>query len=421
MEEIAVAKAVGCRCRCLSECACEYGCQAKSRAARRRRMEIRQFKLVAANAAAISSGPSKKRAKLGHNGRRTSDEAADEREENPVTEKAARSVGSSQPWVLASRDRDVVSCPQHGVVSICGRRREMEDAVRVVPSFVAGADGVYHFFAVFDGHGGSQAALHCKERLHEALAEEIRLTDPVTATEWESVMKACFLKMDVEVAGLCGSGKQLDGRGFESQGHTETSEPSEARATETVGSTAVVAVVSSRQIVVANCGDSRAVLSTADNSVALSADHKPEGAEEMARIEAAGGRVIYWNGYRVLGVLAMSRAIGDKYLKPYVIAEPDLRVRERNAEEECLILASDGLWDVVSNDVACEVSRRCLAFHGRGGGRNSSYEHINGGDKADPPSESPAATAAALLTKLALARGSSDNISVIVVDLRKPR
>ncbi|GLJ48479.1 hypothetical protein SUGI_1023310 [Cryptomeria japonica] len=152
----------------------------------------------------------------------------------------------------------------------------MEDVVRVVLSFILGVDCVYHFFGVFDGHGGSQAALHCKERLHEALAKEIHLTDPVTATEWEFVMKAYFLKMDMEVAGLCGSGKQLDGRGFESQGHTETSEPSEAWATETLGSTVVVAVVTS-----------------------------------------------------VLGVLAMSRAIGDKYLKPYVIAKPDLRVRER--------------------------------------------------------------------------------------------
>jgi len=37
---------------------------------------------------------------------------------------------------------------------------------------------------------------------------------------------------------------------------------------------------------------------------------QPEREDEMARVEAAGGRVIYWNGYRVLGVLAMSRAIG---------------------------------------------------------------------------------------------------------------
>ncbi|GLJ30361.1 hypothetical protein SUGI_0600760 [Cryptomeria japonica] len=102
------------------------------------------------------------------------------------------------------------------VVLICGRRLKIEDFVRVVPSFVVGADGVYQLFGVFDVHGGSQAALHCKDQLHEALAEEICLTDLVTVTKWESVMKACFLKMDMEVAGICGSGKQLDGRGFKS-------------------------------------------------------------------------------------------------------------------------------------------------------------------------------------------------------------
>ncbi|GLJ58064.1 hypothetical protein SUGI_1411760 [Cryptomeria japonica] len=59
---------------------------------------------------------------------------------------------------------------------------------------MVGADNVFHFFEVFAGHGSSQVALHYKERVHEALAEEIRLSDPVTATEWESMIKACFIR-----------------------------------------------------------------------------------------------------------------------------------------------------------------------------------------------------------------------------------
>ena len=118
------------------------------------------------------------------------------------------------------------------------------------------------------------------------------------------------------------------------------------------------------------------------------------------RIEAAGGRVIYWDGARVLGMLAMSRAIGDNYLKPYVIAEPEVTVTERTDGDECLILASDGLWDVVSNDTACGVARMCL--------------------RASPESSDKACSdASILLTKLALARHSSDNVSVVVVDLRR--
>jgi hypothetical protein len=43
------------------------------------------------------------------------------------------------------------------------------------------------------------------------------------------------------------------------------------------------------------------------------------------RVEKAGGQVLYWNGHRVMGVLAMSRAIGDHCLRPYVIPEPEVR------------------------------------------------------------------------------------------------
>jgi protein phosphatase 2C len=131
--------------------------------------------------------------------------------------------------------------------------------------------------------------------------------------------------------------------------------------------------------------------------VALSSDHKPDRPDEQERIEAAGGRVIFWEGARVLGVLAMSRAIGDGYLKPYVCSVPEVTVAELADGDECLILASDGLWDVVSNEAACEVARACLR-RGR---------------------EKWCAEAAALLTKLALARRSADNVSVVVVDLRR--
>ncbi|KAJ4969428.1 hypothetical protein NE237_016129 [Protea cynaroides] len=70
--------------------------------------------------------------------------------------------------------------------------------------------------------------------------------------------------------------------------------------------------------------------------------------------------VIYWDGARVLGVLAMSRAIGDSYLNPYVVSEPEVTITEQTEEDECLILASDGLWDVVSNDTACSIARMCI-------------------------------------------------------------
>lgn len=112
----------------------------------------------------------------------------------------------------------------------------------------------------------------------------------------------------------------------------------------------------------------------------------------------------------------MSRAIGDGYLKPYVTSEPDVTITERVAEDECLILASDGLWDVVSNETACGLARLCLKGNGPSAEMksppNNEVSEYENCDRA-------CSNAALLLTKLALARGSADNVSVVVVDLRK--
>lgn len=145
----------------------------------------------------------------------------------------------------------------------------------------------------------------------------------------------------------------------------------------------------------------------------------------MERIQAAGGRVIYWDGARVLGVLAMSRAIGDGYLKPFVTAEPEVTVTERADDDECLILASDGLWDVVTNEMACGVVRACFRSNGppepfaeaEAGNDGASSSSGKGVSKAE--SDKACSDAAMLLAKLALARRSSDNVSVVVVDLRR--
>ncbi|KAL8191608.1 hypothetical protein R6Q57_028339 [Mikania cordata] len=213
-----------------------------------------------------------------------------------------------------------------------------------------------------------------------------------------------------------------------------------------VGSTAVVAIVSPEKIIVANCGDSRAVLCRNGKAVPLSTDHKvirilfvddqslmfdrfflrnlptfeyflqPDSPDELSRIEAAGGKVLYWDGARVCGVLAMSRAIGDSYLKPYVTCEPDVTIKERTGEDEFLILASDGLWDVVSNDTACGLVRLCL----KGNGPSTEMKSPPNNEVSDYENcDRVCSNAALLLTKLALARGSADNVSVVVVDLRK--
>ncbi|KAJ4953289.1 hypothetical protein NE237_030121 [Protea cynaroides] len=285
-------------------------------------------------------------------------------------------------------------CLSHGSASVCGRRREMEDAVTVIPGLLSGGLARYDFFGVYDGHGGSMVANECRDRLHRVLVKEIeerKALEGDDELDWKGVMESCFAKMDEEFQG----------------GGVEVED--ESASERTIGSTAVVVLVGTEELVVANCGDSRAVLYRGGVAVPLTRDHKPDRPDEMERIEAAGGRVINWNGYRVLGVLATSRSIGDHYLKPYVISEPEVIVSKRTEADEYLILASDGLWDVLSNEVACEVVRRC--FDGQLKKRFSKMgTRFRGGCAAE---------AAAVLAELAMARGSKDNISVVVVELRK--
>ncbi|KAJ4781548.1 Protein phosphatase 2C family protein [Rhynchospora pubera] len=259
----------------------------------------------------------------------------------------------------------------------------MEDAVKVQLAFTGTGHGkTYDFYAVYNGHGGCQIALECRARMHLIVAEEVARRWPMIGSEsgcWEDTMVESFKRLDSEVA----ASQELT--------MDDGVEPGWSK---TIGSTALVAVVGEKMIIVANCGASRAVLCRGGSSVTLSSDHKPNRPEEMQKIEEAGGKVMESDGYRVRGVLTASRSIGDHNLKPCVIREPEVSIMERLEEDEFLILASDGLWDVISDEMACMIVRNSLSSVG-----------LTVDD------------AASLLTRMAISRGSRDNISVLVVQL----
>ncbi|CAL5218962.1 g716 [Coccomyxa viridis] len=133
------------------------------------------------------------------------------------------------------------------------------------------------------------------------------------------------------------------------------------------GCTAVVALVRGTNLWVANAGDSRCVASRRGRALALTHDHKPTDSVEMQRIAKAGGFVAEG---RINGSLNLSRALGDmdykqsKDLGPnaqMVIAVPEVRHLKLEEGDEFLILACDGIWDVLSNQEAVDFVRKRLA------------------------------------------------------------
>ncbi|XP_045766125.1 protein phosphatase 1L [Maniola jurtina] len=158
------------------------------------------------------------------------------------------------------------------------------------------------------------------------------------------------------------------------------------------GTTALIAVLENNHLIVANVGDSRGVMcDSRGNAIPVSFDHKPQQVREQKRIEAAGGYIAFNGVWRVAGILATSRAMGDYPLKDknFVIADPDILTFNLNDHKPMfLVLASDGLWDTFSNEEAVKFIKERL-------------------DEPDYGAKS--------LTLQAYYRGSVDNITVLVI------
>ncbi|CAM6044752.1 unnamed protein product [Sphagnum compactum] len=244
----------------------------------------------------------------------------------------------------------------YGFSSLKGKRASMEDFHDTMISKVDSQ--VIGLFGVFDGHGGSRAAEYVKKHLFDNLLKHPKFID------------------DTKLA-IAEAYKQTD----QDYLKTEISQNRDA------GSTASTAVLVGDRLLVANVGDSRAVICRGGKAVALSTDHKPNRTDERQRIEDAGGVVMWAGTWRVGGVLAVSRAFGDRLLKQYVVADPEIQEDTIKEGVDFLVLASDGLWDVVSNQDAVSMVATI------------------------PDAEE----AANKLTGEAFRRGSADNITCVIV------
>ncbi|XP_058974545.1 protein phosphatase 1B isoform X2 [Musca domestica] len=220
-----------------------------------------------------------------------------------------------------------------GVSSMQGWRCEMEDAYYARAGLGNGLDD-WSFFAVFDGHAGYKVSEHCAKHLLDSIVS----TKEFQSGNHVKGIRKGFLDIDEDMRTL-----------------PELNE----NAAKCGGTTVVCAFVSPTQVFIANCGDSRAVLCRQGAPVFATQDHKPILPEEKERIHNAGGSVMI---KRVNGTLAVSRALGDYDFKnvenkgqceQLVSPEPEIFCQPRQDTDEFLVLACDGIWDVMSNEDVC--------------------------------------------------------------------
>lgn len=266
--------------------------------------------------------------------------------------------------------------------SIQGWRQSQEDD-HTIHASLPSHNGV-SFYAVFDGHGGPQASYFAAQNTAN-IFEQIYKGEPEADKVADALKQAVMQTDKAMLADETGLGR----RKFYQE-----------------GCTGILCVVTSTHVICANVGDSRAILVTLQDGKSivepLSEDQKPGNEKEGERIRAAGMAVIDCNGiHRVQGDLAVARALGDFAFKnadleqeaQAVSCVPEISITARQDAPQVLVLACDGIWDVIDNDGAGVFLAAQLADHGE------------------------IYTAAARMVDECLARGSRDNMSVLLADL----
>uniref|UniRef100_A0A0D9WSQ0 protein-serine/threonine phosphatase n=1 Tax=Leersia perrieri TaxID=77586 RepID=A0A0D9WSQ0_9ORYZ len=214
-----------------------------------------------------------------------------------------------------------------GLSSMQGWRATMEDAHTALLDL----DNDTAFFGVFDGHGGKLVAKFCAKYLHR----EVLRNEAYSAGDLGTAVQKAFFRMDEMMRGQRGwrelqalgdkinqftgmiegliwsprgsdSNDQHDDWAFEEGPHSDFAGPN-------CGSTACVAIVKNNQLVVANAGDSRCVISRNGQAYNLSRDHKPELEAERERILKAGG---YIQMGRESSLSAVCERVLDRCLAP---------------------------------------------------------------------------------------------------------
>ncbi|XVF47976.1 hypothetical protein PTKIN_Ptkin03bG0153100 [Pterospermum kingtungense] len=257
----------------------------------------------------------------------------------------------SEDAVAADRTHDLLTnftpTLRSGEWSDIGSRPYMEDTHICISDLAKNfgrnliSEEAVSFYGVFDGHGGKDASHFVRDHLPRVIVE-----DADFPLELEKAVTRSFMETDAA---------------FEKSCSLESAMPS--------GTTALTAMIFGRSLLVANAGDSRAVVSRRGTGIEMSKDHKPCCMKEKRRIESLGGFID--DGY-LNGQLGVTRALGDWHLGGMkeigersgpLSAEPELKMITLTKEDEFLIIGSDGIWDVFTSQNAIEFARRRLQEH----------------------------------------------------------
>ncbi|XP_006645973.2 protein kinase and PP2C-like domain-containing protein [Oryza brachyantha] len=286
--------------------------------------------------------------------------------------KKGNKLGCKVDHLSDTCDQSSKYCPtlSWGSFATCGRRETMEDTHFMLPNMREEKD--LHAFGIFDGHRGSAAAEFSVRAVPGFLKQFDSNTSPTNA------LTEAFVRTD---------------RAFREELILHQKSKRITQKNWHPGCTAVTALVVRNKLFVANAGDCRAILNRAGEPFPVTRDHVASCPKERERIIKEGTEVKWQiDTWRVgAAALQVTRSIGDDDLKPAVTAQPEVIETILSSDDEFLVMASDGLWDVMSNEDVLSIIKETV--------------------------KEPGMCSKRLATEAA-ARGSKDNITVIVVFLR---
>ena len=276
-------------------------------------------------------------------------------DDNSSKKQMSNSNTSSQPFFQNSKNNYIFKSFSYHEDKNLKYRQSMEDIGVTLPDFIP--EKKYSLFGIFDGHGGNDVVKYIKDRLPEIIKTNI-LNNNSYDNSMETKISLAFNKIDEELK-------------FYDSEHT--------------GSTATILLLNDDQIYCANVGDSSAFIIYDNYLKKINIDHKCSDPKEEERIIRSGGKI---TKNRVMGQLVLSRCLGDLYCKKYGVSNiPDISINKLERNIKYIVVASDGVWDVVGENDLMNLSKN--------------RKNADGFCKD--------------LVKLAIDKDSKDNVSCIVI------